>query len=417
MDNVNNENVIHVTVSGKIATADKNVYVCGNSGYEVHFDFDSEWSEHKTKTARFVCDDATYYDVLFDDAVCPVPILSNTRRVRVGVFAGDLITTTPAYITAAKSILCDGGVPADPPDDVYSQLMEKLNRMAEENLARIEEALAENTQALGGKIAALGNETTAQFEAVAKSLSDQASAIKEIHEQGVALAEQDDAIIARTEALEKRFKAMDYGDGITLSFAQKAGTKEKGSVITAVPLEWSYGKAEYLVSQELNGVVLPLGQRSMTATTWPNEPDRALAITMDSNTWPTWTIKATDSEDKVVTKSVHNFTFQNRVYYGTAADPRVSGGEINSAFVKSLQNRPLSSGKVSSINVNAGAGEYVWYCVPKWMGKRTFSYNNNEVTFDEYEVAVTLADNVTTETYYVYRNANPGLGNMTLGVN
>ena len=278
------------------------------------------------------------------------------------------------------------------------------------SLGEADAATAEAMEALAERLTA----ADAVFEAADKAFE---AADKALQAADAAFAATDTELANRATALENRFKAMDYGEGITLTFSHSVGAKEKGSVITSVPLSWSYGKEEYLVSQELNGVALPLEQRSMTATTWPNEPDRPLAITMDSGTWPTWTIKATDSEGKVVTKSVHNFTFQNRVYYGAAADPRASGGEINSAFVKSLQNRPLSSGKVSSINVNAGAGEYVWYCVPTWMGRRTFTYNNNEVTFDEFEVAVELADDVTTETYYVYRNANPGLGSMTLGVN
>lgn len=289
--------------------------------------------------------------------------------------------------------------------EALSVLLAQINNLSEQDTE-----LAEAMAALETRLTA----ADAAFEAADKAFE---AADKALQAADAAFAATDTELANRTKALEDRFKAMDYGEGITLSFGHNVAAKEKGSVITSVPLSWSYGKAEYLVSQELNGVALPLEQRSMTATTWPNESDRPLEITMDSSTWPTWTIKATDSEGKVVTKSVHNFTFQNRVYYGTAADPRASGGEINSAFVKSLQNKPLSSGKVSTINVNAGAGEYVWYCVPTWMGKRTFSYNNNEVTFDEFEVAVELADNVTTETYYVYRNANPGLGSMTLGVN
>ena len=86
-----------------------------------------DWDAFETKTARFICDHGSYIDVIFDGDVCPVPILSNTRWVRVGVFAGNLSTTTPAQIVATNSILSDGGIPADPPPDVYNQLMEKLN--------------------------------------------------------------------------------------------------------------------------------------------------------------------------------------------------------------------------------------------------------------------------------------------------
>lgn len=39
------------------------------------------------------------------------------------MYAGDLMTTTPAYIDCDNSILCGGGTPADPQPDVYAQLM------------------------------------------------------------------------------------------------------------------------------------------------------------------------------------------------------------------------------------------------------------------------------------------------------
>ena len=118
---------IEVWVRNKVAKADSTVYVCGNADFSLHFDFDETWAAHTTKTARFVCDDDTYKDVIFDGDTCAMPVLSNTHKVRVGVFAGNLYTTTQALISAKKSILCIFGVPAAPSDDVYNQIMEKLN--------------------------------------------------------------------------------------------------------------------------------------------------------------------------------------------------------------------------------------------------------------------------------------------------
>lgn len=206
----------------------------------------------------------------------------------------------------------------------------------------------------------------------------------------------------RLTELESQMANLLYKEISITSFSHNAGTKERGSVVTAVTLTWAINKTPKTLT--LDGEALDVGLTNKALT--------GLNITSNRS----WTLKATDERGKVSSKST-TISFQNRVYYGTAADPRTSGGEINSAFVKSLQNKPLSAGKVSSINVNAGAGEYVWYCVPTWMGKCTFTYSNNEVTFEEHEVSVTLADNKTPETYYVYRNANPGLGSMTLGVN
>lgn len=120
--------VINITIRDKIAKAPNDaLYICGNSDFAVAFDFDEEWNEHKVKTARFVCD-GTHVDVVFEGNQCQIPVLSNTYSIKVGVYAGNLTTTTPAYISAKKSILCGSGVPADPQPDVYAQIMELLNK-------------------------------------------------------------------------------------------------------------------------------------------------------------------------------------------------------------------------------------------------------------------------------------------------
>ena len=98
---------IQIAVNDKIATRTNDVeYVCGNSDFVVDFTFDAEWNEFDTKTARFAYN-GEHQDVIFEGAQCPVPIIYGVRYVRVGVYAGDLHTTTPAYVPARKSILCE----------------------------------------------------------------------------------------------------------------------------------------------------------------------------------------------------------------------------------------------------------------------------------------------------------------------
>lgn len=120
--------IINIAVRGKVASADRNdFYVCGNSDYVIHFDFDAEWDEHATKTARFIKPDGTYQEKVFTRNECPVPIIEDTYKINVGVYAGNLSTTTPAYVPARKSILCGGGVHAEPEPDVYNQLIAKID--------------------------------------------------------------------------------------------------------------------------------------------------------------------------------------------------------------------------------------------------------------------------------------------------
>jgi hypothetical protein len=106
------------------------VLVCGNTGDTVKFIFDNEWGKYSNKTARFgfIKEGAWYYtDVLFDGAVCEIPMLSGIDFVEVGVYAGNLSTTTPARVPTKKSILCKGGVAHEPPPaDVYNEIMEAV---------------------------------------------------------------------------------------------------------------------------------------------------------------------------------------------------------------------------------------------------------------------------------------------------
>lgn len=98
---------LHVVVNNKIATytARDGHIVCGNSDYSLKFTFDSEWDNVTTKTARFIWN-GKYYDVSFTGDECVVPIINNATNVTVGIYAGDLVTTTPAVIPCEKSILC-----------------------------------------------------------------------------------------------------------------------------------------------------------------------------------------------------------------------------------------------------------------------------------------------------------------------
>lgn len=121
---------INITVREKSARADdRALIVCGNSDYAVHFDFDAEWEAYDLKTARFITEGGFFTDVQFTGSDCAVPVLTGTRTLLVGAFAGDVRTTTPAYIPAIPCITDSGGVPTAPPPDIYAQLMERFDRM------------------------------------------------------------------------------------------------------------------------------------------------------------------------------------------------------------------------------------------------------------------------------------------------
>lgn len=99
--------IIIVDVSNKIAQVrDKTIVgVCGNSDYVVYFNFDTEWDAYETKTARFKWN-GEYTDVVFNGNECPMPIIYDTNTLEIGVYAGELHTTTAAVLYMKKSVLC-----------------------------------------------------------------------------------------------------------------------------------------------------------------------------------------------------------------------------------------------------------------------------------------------------------------------
>lgn len=114
---------ITIQILDKIATCLTELpVVCGNSDYECEFKFDKEWEAHSIKTARFKVNGA-YTDVVFEGNVCNMPIISDAKIVWIGVFAGELSTSTPAIVHCKPSILDGEDTPAPPREDVYSQII------------------------------------------------------------------------------------------------------------------------------------------------------------------------------------------------------------------------------------------------------------------------------------------------------
>ena len=108
--------VLHINILDKKASYQNRdgEIVCGNSDYVIEFAFDTEWASHEEKIARFIWNDH-YINVEFTGTICPVPVITNATEVKVGVYAGDLSTTTPAVIGCLKSILCESTTPGSSP--------------------------------------------------------------------------------------------------------------------------------------------------------------------------------------------------------------------------------------------------------------------------------------------------------------
>lgn len=117
--------------------------ICGNSDYTVAWDLDQEWEPYSAKTMRVNLADGTYQDVVFTGNTAALPVLSTPGWASVGLYAGDLHTIRAARLLALSSVLTPGGSPAAPAEDVYAQIMAKLNELSTVSPEDIAKAVAD----------------------------------------------------------------------------------------------------------------------------------------------------------------------------------------------------------------------------------------------------------------------------------
>ena len=88
------------------------VYVCGRRGDTVTFTLDAEWDKTSAKKARFSWElegVRQYTDVEVFGTVAEIPPLVDIRAFYVGLYAGDVKTSTDAKVRCLWSALCGHG--------------------------------------------------------------------------------------------------------------------------------------------------------------------------------------------------------------------------------------------------------------------------------------------------------------------
>jgi hypothetical protein len=123
---------IDIEVRNKIATLKNpdDYLVCGNNDYEVVFSFDGDWDGVSAKTAVFVYGNTPIHKP-FVGNICEGVEIKNATLCAIGVFAGDIKTTTGATILCNPSIRDLGGVPKPPTKEVYDEIMALLDKAIE----------------------------------------------------------------------------------------------------------------------------------------------------------------------------------------------------------------------------------------------------------------------------------------------
>ena len=127
---------IDIIIRNKTASAvNPPCIVCGNSDYNVKFDFDDEWQAHNNKIGVFAynrCGEWRSENVLFEGDTCPVPALHGVRSVWIGVTAGDVQTSTPADVPCRMGATDFSDTNEPPSADVWGQILAKLDELQTE---------------------------------------------------------------------------------------------------------------------------------------------------------------------------------------------------------------------------------------------------------------------------------------------
>lgn len=185
--------------------------------------------------------------------------------------------------------------------------------------------------------------------------------------------------------IRARLDALEYKPISISSFTASPTVAEMGSNVN-VALSWSLNKAA--TSQNIGGVPVTGASYTMQNVT--------------QNT--TWQLNVSDGQTNA--NKTASIAFQNGVYYGVASDL---------SSVTSL-TKVLSGTKSRTITVNAGAGEYIIYAIPKRLGTVEFYVSGFEGGFDEPVEQDLTNESGYTEPYFVYKSTNANLGVTTVEV-
>lgn len=187
------------------------------------------------------------------------------------------------------------------------------------------------------------------------------------------------------------------------SFTNNVGNVEKGSEVSSAVFSWTINKTPATLSLTKGGEPYSV-QVADTSKTIAFSP----ALTASSS----FTLTATDSRSASDSSST-SINFLNGRYYGIGTV--TSADDVNNAFVLGL-TKELTSSRVKTFTVTAGAGQYIYYAIPSAFGTPSFFVGGFEGGFSLLKNFEFQNSKGYTESYNVYKSTNANLGNTTVEV-
>jgi hypothetical protein len=139
-----------------------------------------------------------------------------------------------------------------------------------------------------------------------------------------------------------------------------------------------------------------------------------IAFPASKNSSVTFTLGATGSDGSFAT-STDDITFKNNNYYGISSNTGLTGGGLLSL------TGFLDNDRASSFTLNSGSGEFYYYAYPSSYGEAAgtdFNVGGFDGGFELLHGGATAHTNSEgfTETYYIYKSNQAGVGEKVIVV-
>lgn len=401
--------ILNVDIVNKIATYQKrggNI-VCGNSDYTIKFTFDSEWIDYPEKTARFIWN-GSFTDVDFTGDYCTVPIIYDTDEVEVGVYAGELKTTTSAYIGCYRSILCEIAKPSEENNRLHineaKEAADRAEAAADTATERVEEAVKFATD----KVETATSDAANRAEAAAVK-AEEAADRAELEGGGISTE-----VESRLKTLEKWMNDETYVS-MTVSLSVSPSSKEYGDSVKNAKLSWSVSEAASAID-----LTLPSGDTvDLSKLTSPYTDENEYKVT-SQKTWKLAATRSDGNQEEVTTSASVSYYYLE--YWGLGKLSTDEGFVIeennayDAAFITSLSEHGQATSGKHTLDFDSANNQYAYYAIPKGVvGTKELKFDINEDGFidvfdtiedDGKKKEITVTKNGEPVVYYLYRSTN-----------
>lgn len=196
-------------------------------------------------------------------------------------------------------------------------------------------------------------------------------------------------------AIHKRIDDLHY---VAIAFTSNPvcspAVSELGSTVNSVTISWKLNKTAATLTLDGEALDTALSQKTLAG----------LSLTAARS----FSVKATDDRQAVAQRNA-SINFYNSIYYGTGEEG------LQSVNMQTFTTRTQAA-RSTTFSVNAGAGQYIYFALPKRYGTPTFNVGGFDGGFSLVAEYSHTNKSGYQETYCLYRSDNANLGQTTVKV-